>query len=88
MTALQARQEELVEYILESGMEDKEYIRNLFINLSPYIRTDKEWKRKMRERKPVIEVKKKSERQTRIEALQNEIQSSKEQLDIKKRRNS
>lgn len=80
LTMGQARQEELVEYILESGMKDKEYIRNLFINLSPYIRTDEDWKAKMSERKPVIEVKKKSERQTRIEALQNEIQSCEEQL--------
>ena len=35
-------------------------------------------------RKPVIEVKKKSERQTRIEALQNEIKSFEEQLDLLK----
>ena len=80
LTMGQARQEELVEYILESGMKDKEYIRSLFINLSPYIRADEDWKAKMSERKPVIEVKKKSERQTRIEALQNEIQSCEEQL--------
>lgn len=80
LTMGQARQEELVEYILESGMKDKEYIRNLFINLSPYIRMDKDWKEKMRERKPVIEVKKKSERQTRIETLQNELRDFEEQL--------
>lgn len=54
LTMGQARQEELVEYILESGMKDKEYIRNLFINLSPYIRTDEKWREKMRKRKPVI----------------------------------
>ncbi len=85
LTMGQARQEELVEYILESGMKDKEYIRNLFINLSPYIRTDEEWKERMSERKPVIEVKKKSERQTRIEALQNELQNCEEQLESLKK---
>lgn len=84
LTMGQARQEELVEYILESGMKDREYIRNLFINLSPYIRTDDDWKKKMGERKPVIEAKKKSERQIRIEALQNEIKSCEEQLNLLK----
>lgn len=84
LTMGQARQEELVEYILESGMKDKEYIRNLFINLSPYIRTDEEWKERMSERKPVIEVKKRSKRQTRIEALQNELQSGEEKLGLLK----
>ena len=81
LTMGQARQEELVEYILESRMKDKEYIRNLFINLSPYIRTDEEWKERISKRKPVVEVKKKSERQTRIEALQNELQSCEEQIE-------
>ena len=80
LTMGQARQEELVEYILESGMKDKEYIRNLFINLSPYTRTDQAWKEKMSERKPVVEVKKKPERQIRIETLQNELQSCEEQM--------
>ena len=81
LTMGQARQEELVEYFLESGMKDKEYIRNLFINLSPYIRTDDEWKKRMNARKPFIEVKKKSERQTKIESLQNELFSCEEQLE-------
>ena len=80
LTMGQARQEELVEYILESGMKDKEYIRNLFINLSPYIRTDEEWKERMSERKPVIEAKKKSERQTKIETLQSELDRCQEQM--------
>lgn len=84
LTMGQARQEEFVEDILKSEMKDREYIRELFINLSPYIRTDKEWKEKMRKRKPAIEEKKKSERQTRIEALQNELQSCEEQLDMLK----
>ncbi len=81
LTMGQARQEELVEYILESGMKDKEYIRNLFINLSPYIRKDDEWKEKMSKRKPVVEVKKKTERQTRIEILQDELQELEKELD-------
>ena len=84
LTMGQARQEELVEYILESGMKDREYIRSLFINLSPYARTDDDWKKKMGERKPVIEAKKKSERQICIEALQNEIKSCEEQLELLK----
>ena len=80
LTMGQARQEELVDYILENGMKDRDYIKNLFINLSPYVRTDDAWKEKMAERKPVVEVKKKSERQMRIEALQNELQVCEEQL--------
>ena len=80
LTMGQARQEELVDYILESGMKDRDYIKNLFINLSPHVRTDEAWKEKMAERKPVVEVKKKSERQMRIEALQNELQVCEEQL--------
>ena len=58
LTMGQARQEELVDYILESGMKDRDYIKNLFINLSPHVRTDEAWKEKMAERKPVVEVKK------------------------------
>lgn len=89
LTMGQARQEELVEYILESGMKDRDYIRKLFINLSPYIRTDDAWKEKMSERKPVVEVKKKSERQTRIELLQNELHNCEERmLRLKEERDS
>lgn len=80
LTMGQARQEELVDYILESGMKDEESIRNLFINLSPYVRTDETWKEKMSRRKPVVEVKKKSERQTRIEILRYELQNCEEQM--------
>lgn len=80
LTMGQARQEELVDYILESGMKDKEYIKSLFINLSPYERKDKEWKEKMAKREPVVEVKKKSERQMRIEALQQDLQKCEQQL--------
>lgn len=75
LTMGQARQEELVDYILESGMNDKEYIRELFINLSPFIRKDKAWKERMSKRKPAIEARKKSDRQMRIESLQKELQS-------------
>lgn len=80
LTMGQARQEELVDYILENGMQDDELIKNLFINLSPYKQKDEEWKKKMSERIPVVEVKKKSERQMRIEKLQAEKQSLEEQV--------
>ena len=52
----------------------------LQINLSPYVRTDEAWKEKMAERQPVVEVKKKSERQMRIEALQQELQKCEQEL--------
>lgn len=62
LTMGQVRQEELVDYILASGMKDRNYIKNLFINLSPYVRTDDVWKEKMSKRKHVAEMKKKSEK--------------------------
>lgn len=80
LTMGQARQEELVDYILESGMKDNEYVRSLFIDLSPYSRTDEGWKKAMRERKPVVEVKKKTKRQARIEKLQSELEEKENQL--------
>lgn len=80
VTMGQTRQEELVEYLLENQFKDQNYINSLFINLSPYVRTDDMWKEKMSERHPVIAVKKKTERQMRIEALEKEIQSCKEKL--------
>lgn len=80
LTMGQARQEELVDYILKSGMKDRDYINSLFINLCPYVRTDEAWKNRMRERKPVVAVKKKTERQLTIEALQNELQNCEKQL--------
>lgn len=80
LTMGQARQEELVNYILENGFNDQEYLQSLFINLSPYIRTDAEWKRRMAERKPVVVQKKKSERQNLIEQLQNEIEACEKKL--------
>ena len=80
LTMGQARQEELVDYILESGMKDNEYVRSLFIDLSPYSRTNEGWKKEMRERKPVAEVKKKTKRQARIEKLQKELEEKENQL--------
>lgn len=82
LTMGQARQEELVNYILENGFDDKEYLQNLFINLSPYIRTDDAWRIKMGERKPVIVQKKKSDRQNKIEQLQNQLVAEKEKMSV------
>ncbi len=82
LTLGQARQEELVDYILESGMKDQEFVRSLFINLSPYNRTDDTWKQRIRQRKPVVVEKKKSERQKRIEKLQDELKQFEEQLSV------
>ena len=84
LTMGQARQEELVDYILESGMKDREYIRSLFIDLSPYVRKDEVWKEKMSERKPVVLEKKKTERQRRIEELKAELDEYETQLKILK----
>ena len=80
LTMGQARQEELVDYILKSGMKDRDYINSLFINLSPYVRTDEAWKNRMRERQPIVVAKKKTERQMRIEALEKEIQNCEEKM--------
>ncbi len=80
LTLGQARQEELVDYILESGMKDQEFVKSLFINLSPYDRTDAAWKQRMAQRKPIVIVRKKSDRQRRIEMLQEELHRLKEQL--------
>ena len=80
LTMGQARQEELVDYILHNGKKNMEYINSLFINLSPYVRKDNAWKKRMSERQPVVEAKKKTERQILIETLQNELQNCKKQL--------
>lgn len=80
LTMGQARQEELVDYILNSEKKNMEYINSLFINLSPYVRKDFAWKKRMSERQPVVEAKKKTERQIRIEALQNDLQNCEKQL--------
>ena len=82
LTMGQARQEELVNYILESGFDDKEYLSNLFINLSPYTRTDTVWRNRMGERKPVVIQKKKTERQKRIEHLQEQLSQYRENLNL------
>ena len=80
LTMGQARQEELVDYLFESGMRDDDYIKELFINLSPYVRKDDGWKEEMRNRQPVVVEKKKSKRQMRIEALQMELQNCMNQI--------
>lgn len=80
LTLGQARQEELVDYIIESGISDREYIHKLFINLCPYERTDEAWKQKIRQRKPVVVEKKKTERQKQIEKIREEIEQYEEQL--------
>lgn len=80
LTMGQARQEELVDYILNSEKKDMGYLNSLFINLSPYVRKDDAWKKKMSERQPVVEAKKKTERQIRIETLQGELQACEKQL--------
>lgn len=73
LTMGQARQEELVNYILENGFDDHEYLQQLFINLSPYVRTDDEWRKRVSSRQPVVVEKKKSERQNKIEELQTQL---------------
>lgn len=73
LTMGQARQEELINYIFEKGFDDKAFLRKLFINLSPYERTNSNWKKKMGKRMPVVIEKKKSKRQLRIESLQHEL---------------
>lgn len=50
LTMGQARQEELVDYFLRSEISDREYIRQLTINLSPYARKSDAWKTEMRTR--------------------------------------
>ncbi len=80
LTMGQARQEELVDYILKSGIDDRKFIKDLFINLSPYVRKDEAWKKNMTLRNPVVVAKKKTERQMRIERLQIVLESAKERL--------
>ena len=70
LTMGQTRQEELVNYFLESGSADQKFINDLFIELSPYSRKDADWKRNARSRQPVVAKKKKSARQRQIEELQ------------------
>lgn len=54
LTMGQARQEELVDCFLKNGIKDCD-IKELFINLSPYVRTDNAWKEMMAKRKSVSE---------------------------------
>lgn len=79
LTLGQARQEELVQYLLDGGFGDSEYKQELFINLSPYSRTSDEWKTKIHSREPVVVEKRKTERQIRIEQLRAAIKNNKKQ---------
>ena len=81
LTMGQARQEELVNYLLENGFKNDDYSQKLFINLSPYTRTDKEWRSNMKSREPVKVEKKKSNRQVKREKLKEEIDSLYSELD-------
>ncbi len=83
LTMGQTRQEELINYLLESNASDHEYIKSLFINLSPFDRTDASWRSRMKQREPVIVVKKKTARQKRIEELEAELERiEKKQLEL------
>lgn len=79
LTMGQTRQEELINYLLENEAADKKLIKRLFINLSPYTRTNDEWRSKMQSREPVVIEKKKTARQGRIEVLQTELQRLKDE---------
>lgn len=81
LTMGQARQEELVNYLLENGFENDEYSQKLFINLSPYIRTNDKWRENMKNRKPVVLEKRKSNRQLRREKLEEELRNLNNELD-------
>ena len=70
LTMGQTRQEELVNYLLENETADKSFINRLFINLSPYIRTNDVWRSKMKYREYVVFEKKRTVRQRRIDELQ------------------
>ena len=69
LTMGQARQEELVNYILNSEFDDKE-IHSLFFDLSPYSRTSEEWRKVARKREIVAVSTKKSKRQREVEELE------------------
>ncbi len=84
LTMGQTRQEELINYLLENETTDKKFINSLFINLSPYVRTDVSWRNSMKSREPVVVEKKKTIRQKRIEVLQaklDELKSVQSSLD-------
>ena len=71
LTMGQARQEELVNYILNSEFDDNE-IHSLFFDLSPYSRTGEEWRKTVRKREKVVAPAKKSKRQREVERLEAE----------------
>ena len=80
LTMGQARPEELVNYLIESGFENDDYTRKLFIDLSPYSRTSENWRKMMKNRVPVVIEKKKNQRQLQREKLQEEIESITQEL--------
>ena len=80
LTMGQTRQEELINYLIENGFTNDEYSQQLFINLSPYTRTDETWRKMMRAREPIVEEKRKTSRQIKKERLQKEIDALNEQI--------
>ena len=74
LTMGQARQEELVNYILNSEFDDNE-IHSLFFNLSPYSRTSGEWRKAAAKREKVAAPKKKSKRQIEAEELEKQLKA-------------
>lgn len=86
LTLGQARQEEIVNYLMENGFRDDKYLQKLFIDLSPYNRTDKDWRMHVTERKPVAVQKRKTERQRKIENLQQEKTKLSEGLSLLRKR--
>lgn len=70
----QARQEELVNYILNSEFDDNE-IHSLFFDLSPYSRTGEEWRKTVRKREKVVAPVKKSKRQREVERLEAQLET-------------
>ena len=80
LTMGQTRQEELINYLIENGFTNDDYSQQLFINLSPYTRTDEAWRKMMRAREPIVEEKRKTSRQIKKERLQKEIDALNEQI--------
>lgn len=74
LTMGQARQEELVNYILNSEFDDNE-IHSLFFDLSPYSRTGEEWRKTVRKREKVVAPVKKSKRQREVERLEAQLET-------------
>lgn len=80
LTMGQTRQEELVDFFIDNKDIVKEFKSNLFINLSPYTRTNEEWRARMKSREPVVSERKKTAWQKRIEDLRVELSTLRGQL--------